>query len=99
MAGSLPSWQALQGGIAGQGSCPARRRQQLPEPFNARFQDARPQAIVGSATPRTRRDDLVRRAARRGVRDAQRRSLSCRALGVPWAGRTSAECGNDLFMG
>src|SRR4029450_614262 len=42
MTGSLPSWQALQGGIAGEVVLPGSPAdQQLPTPFNARFHDVR----------------------------------------------------------
>jgi FAD/FMN-containing dehydrogenase len=52
MTGSLPSWQALQGGIAGEVVLPGSPAdQELPAPFNARFHDVRPRAIVLCATP------------------------------------------------
>jgi FAD/FMN-containing dehydrogenase len=52
MARSTPSWQALQAGIAGEVVLPGSPAyQELPKPFNARFHDIRPQAIVRCATP------------------------------------------------
>ena len=54
MIGSSPSWQALQGGIAGDVVLPGSPGdQQLRKPFNARFHDVPPRAIVLCATPRT----------------------------------------------
>jgi FAD/FMN-containing dehydrogenase len=52
MARSMPNWQALQAGIAGEVVLPGSPAyRQLPKPFNARFHDVRPQAIVVCATP------------------------------------------------
>ena len=52
MTRSIPSWQTLQGGIAGEVVLPGSPAyQELPKPFNARFQDVRPQAVVRCATP------------------------------------------------
>ena len=54
MAGSKPSWEALQRGIAGEVVLPGSPAyQELPKPFNGRFRDVRPQAVVLCATPRT----------------------------------------------
>jgi FAD/FMN-containing dehydrogenase len=52
MARPMPSWEALQGGIAGEVILPdSPAYQELPKPFNARFHAVRPQAVVLSATP------------------------------------------------
>jgi FAD/FMN-containing dehydrogenase len=52
MTRSMPNWQALQGGIAGEVVLPGSPAAEgLPKPFNARFHDVRPQAIVRCATP------------------------------------------------
>jgi FAD/FMN-containing dehydrogenase len=52
MARSMPNWQALQAGIAGEVVLPGSAAYQgIPKPFNARFHDVRPQAIVLCATP------------------------------------------------
>jgi FAD/FMN-containing dehydrogenase len=52
MARSTPSWQALQGAIAGEVVLPGSPAyQELPKPFNARFHHVEPQAIVRCATP------------------------------------------------
>jgi FAD/FMN-containing dehydrogenase len=52
MARSMPNWQALQAGIAGEVVLPGSPAyQEVPKPFNARFHDVRPQAIVLCATP------------------------------------------------
>jgi hypothetical protein len=54
MTRSLPGWEALQGGIAGEVVLPGSPAfEAMPKPFNARFHDVRPQAIVRCATPRT----------------------------------------------
>jgi FAD/FMN-containing dehydrogenase len=57
--GSSPAWPALQGVIAGEvvlaGSRPYDR---VDAPFNARFHDVRPQAIVRCATPEDVRETL-----------------------------------------
>jgi hypothetical protein len=46
--GRCPVWQALQEGSPGAVVAPGSPAyQQLPKPFNARFHDVRPQAIVG----------------------------------------------------
>jgi FAD/FMN-containing dehydrogenase len=52
MAGSMPSWEALQDLIAGEVVLPGSPAyQELPMPFNARFHDVRPQAVVLCANP------------------------------------------------
>jgi FAD/FMN-containing dehydrogenase len=52
MPRSMPRWEALQGGIAGQVVLPGSPAyQELPKPFNARFHEVRPQAVVRCATP------------------------------------------------
>jgi FAD/FMN-containing dehydrogenase len=82
MTGSLPSWQALQGGIAGEVVLPGSpAEQQLPAPFNARFHDVRPQAIVLCATPQ----DVAET-----ISFAQRHGLACaaRSGGHCFAGRS-----------
>jgi FAD/FMN-containing dehydrogenase len=82
MTGSLPSWQALRGGIAGEVVLPGSpAEQQLPTPFNARFDDVRPQAIVLCATPQ----DVAET-----ISFAQRHGLACapRSGGHCFAGRS-----------
>jgi hypothetical protein len=52
MAMSTSSWEALQRAIAGEVVLPGSPAyEELPKPFNARFHDVRPQAIVLCATP------------------------------------------------
>jgi FAD/FMN-containing dehydrogenase len=52
MEGSTPPWQALQRVIAGEVALPGSPAyEQLPKPFNARFHDVQPLAIVQCATP------------------------------------------------
>ncbi len=52
MARPTPSWEALQGVIAGQVVLPGSPPyEQLPKPFNARFHDVRPQAVALCASP------------------------------------------------
>jgi hypothetical protein len=47
MEGSTPPWQALQRVIAGEVALPGSPAyEQLPKPFNARFHDVQPLAIV-----------------------------------------------------
>jgi hypothetical protein len=51
MARPIPSWKALQGGILGEVVLPdSPSYEELPKPFNARFHDIRPHAIVRCAT-------------------------------------------------
>jgi FAD/FMN-containing dehydrogenase len=82
MTGSLPSWQALQGGIAGEVVLPGSPAdQELPAPFNARFHDVRPRAIVLCATP----EDVAET-----ISFARRHGLACapRSGGHCFAGRS-----------
>lgn len=52
MARPMPSWKALQDGIAGEVVLPGSLAyEELPKPFNARFHDVRPQVIVLCVTP------------------------------------------------
>jgi hypothetical protein len=82
MTGSLPSWQALQGGIAGEVVLPGSPAdQELPALFNARFHDVRPRAIVLCATPQ----DVAET-----ISFARRHGLACapRSGGHCFAGRS-----------
>src|SRR5512132_4453503 len=82
MTRSIPSWQTLQGGIAGEVLLPGSPAyQELPKPFNARFQDVRPQAVVRCATPQ----DVAET-----ISFAQRHGLACaaRSGGHCFAGRS-----------
>jgi hypothetical protein len=77
MARSMPNWQALQAGIAGEVVLPGSAAyQEIPKPFNARFHDVRPQAIVLCATPQ----DVAET-----ISFARRHSLACatRSDGLP----------------
>jgi FAD/FMN-containing dehydrogenase len=82
VTGSSPSWQALQGGIAGEVVLPGSPAdQQLRKPFNARFHDVLPQATVLCATP----EDVAET-----ISFAQRHGLACapRSGGHCFAGRS-----------
>jgi FAD/FMN-containing dehydrogenase len=82
VTGSSPSWPALQGGIAGEVVLPGSPAdQQLRKPFNARFHDVLPQAIVLCATP----GDVAET-----ISFAQRHGLACapRSGGHCFAGRS-----------
>ena len=78
MARPMPSWKALEDVIAGEvvlSGSPAYK--EWPKPFNARFNDVRPQAIVLCATPPGRlRDDRFCAAARSGGHCLAGRSVS-----------------------
>jgi hypothetical protein len=77
MTRSLPGWEALQGGIAGEVVLPGSPAfEAMPKPFNARFHDVRPQAIVRCATPQ----DVAET-----ISFARRHSLACatRSDGLP----------------
>jgi FAD/FMN-containing dehydrogenase len=77
--GSTPRWQALQEGIAGEVVLPGSPADQaLPKPFNARFHDVRPQAIVSCATPQDVAETIAF-AARRGLACAPRSGGHCLA--------------------
>jgi FAD/FMN-containing dehydrogenase len=53
MTRPMPSWEALQKVIAGDVVLPGSTAyEEFPKPFNARFHDVRPRAIVQCATPR-----------------------------------------------
>src|SRR4029450_3620596 len=82
MTGSLPSWQALQGGIAGEVVLPGSPAdQELPAPFNARFHDVRPRGIILCDTP----EDVAETSS-----SARRHGLACapRSGGHCLAGRS-----------
>ena len=82
MTGSLPSWQALQRGIAGEVVLPGSAAfAALPEVFNARYHQVRPQAIVCCATPQ----DVAET-----ISFARRHGLACamRSGGHCFAGRS-----------
>jgi FAD/FMN-containing dehydrogenase len=82
VTGSSPSWQALQGGIAGEVVLPGSPAdQQLRKPFNARFHDVLPQATVLCATP----EDVAET-----ISFAQRHGLACapRSGGHCFVGRS-----------
>jgi FAD binding domain len=93
MTGSLPSWQALQGGIAGEVVLPGSPADQaLPAPFNARFHDVRPRAIVLCATP----EDVAET-----ISFARRHGLACapRSGGHCFAGRSVSNGLVPVVMG
>jgi FAD binding domain len=82
MASSMPSWAALQAGIAGEVVLPGSPAYQaLPKPFNARFDEVRPQAVVRCATPQ----DVAET-----ISFARRHGLACatRSGGHCFAGRS-----------
>jgi FAD/FMN-containing dehydrogenase len=85
MAGSTPSWEALQGAIDGEvvlaGSAAYQR---LPAPFNARFEQVRPRAVVRCAGPEDVAE-TVGFARRHGL------ALAMRGGGHDFAGRSSTE--------
>ena len=84
MTRSLPGWEALQGGIAGEVVLPGSPAfEAMPKPFNARFHDVRPQAIVRCATPQ----DVAET-----ISFARRHSLACatRSGGHCFAGRSTS---------
>ena len=77
MAGTVPTWEALQAAIAGEVvvvGTPAY--QQLPKPFNARFHDVRPQAVVRCATPQDVAETIAF-AGRHGLECATRSGGHC----------------------
>jgi FAD/FMN-containing dehydrogenase len=77
MARSTPSWRALQEVIAGEVVLPGSPAdQELPKPFNARFHDVRPQAIVLCATPQDVAETLSF-AGRHGLACATRSGGHC----------------------
>ena len=84
MDGSTPSWEAQQGVIGGEVILPGSPAfEELPKPFNARFHDVRPQAIVRCATPQ----DVAET-----ISFARRHSLACatRSGGHCFAGRSTS---------
>jgi FAD/FMN-containing dehydrogenase len=84
MTGSMPKWQALQGGIAGEVVLPGSRAYQgLPKPFNARFHDVRPQALVLCATPKDVAE-TISFAVRHGI------ACTARSGGHCFAGRSTS---------
>jgi FAD/FMN-containing dehydrogenase len=77
MGRSVPSWEALQRGIAGEVALPGSPAyEELPKPFNARFHAVRPQAIVLCATPHDVAE-AISFAARHGVQGATRSGGHC----------------------
>jgi FAD/FMN-containing dehydrogenase len=77
MARSMPNWQALQAGIAGEVVLPGSHAyQEVPKPFNARFHDVRPQAIVRCATPQDVAE-TISFAGRHGLACATRSGGHC----------------------
>jgi len=77
MTRSMPRWQALQGGIAGEVVLPGSPAfEALPKPFNARFHDIRPQAIVLCATPQDVAE-TISFAGRHGLACATRSGGHC----------------------
>jgi FAD/FMN-containing dehydrogenase len=84
MDGSTPSWEALQGVIGGEVILPGSPAfEELPKPFNARFHDVRPQAIVRCATPQDVAETIAF-AARHGLACATRSGGHC------FAGRSTS---------
>jgi FAD/FMN-containing dehydrogenase len=77
MARPMPGWEALQGVIAGEVVLPASPAyEELPKPFNARFHDVRPQAIVLGATPQDV-SETISFAGRHGLENATRSGGHC----------------------
>jgi FAD/FMN-containing dehydrogenase len=77
MARPMPGWETLQGVIAGEVLLPGSPAyQELPEPFNARFHDVRPQAIVRCATPQDV-SETVSFVGRHGLECATRSGGHC----------------------
>jgi FAD/FMN-containing dehydrogenase len=77
MARSMPSWQALQEVIAGAVVLPGSAAyQELPEPFNARFHEVGPQAVVLCATPQDVAETIAF-AGRHGLECATRSGGHC----------------------
>jgi FAD/FMN-containing dehydrogenase len=77
MTRSMPSWQALQGGIAGDVVLPGSPTfETLPKLFNARFHDVRPQAIIRCATPEDVAE-TISFAVRHGLECATRSGGHC----------------------
>jgi len=84
MTRSMPNWQALHAGIAGEVVLPGSPHyQELPKPFNARFHDVRPQAIVLCATPQDVAETIWF-ARRHGLECAMRSGGHC------FAGRSTS---------
>lgn len=82
MARSMPRWEALQGVIAGEVVLPGSPTYgELPQPFNARFHDVRPRAVVLCAAPQD---------VSEAISFARRHSLECatRSGGHCFAGRS-----------
>jgi FAD binding domain/Berberine and berberine like len=77
MARSMPSWESLQDLIAGQVVLPGSPAyQKLSKPFNARFHDVRPQAVVLCATPQDV-TETISFARRHGMECAPRSGGHC----------------------
>lgn len=77
MATSTPRWEALQGVIAGEvvlAGSPAY--EELPKPFNARFHDVRPQAVIQCATPQDV-SETISFVGRHGLECAMRSGGHC----------------------
>jgi FAD/FMN-containing dehydrogenase len=76
-AGSNPNWGTFQGAIAGEVALPgAPAYDQLPKPFNARFHEVRPQAIVLCATPQDV-SETIRFIGGHGLENAMRSGGHC----------------------
>jgi FAD/FMN-containing dehydrogenase len=77
MTWSMPGWDALQAGIAGEVVLPGSPAyEELSTPFNARFHDVRPQAIVLCATPQDVAE-TISFAGRHGLACATRSGGHC----------------------
>jgi FAD/FMN-containing dehydrogenase len=77
MAGSTPAWAALQRAIGGEVVLPGSAAyEQLPAPFNARFDPVRPQAVVLCATPEDVAE-TISFARRHGLETATRSGGHC----------------------
>src|SRR4030095_4516937 len=77
MPRSMPGWEALQAGMAGEVVLPGSPAyEELPTPFNARFHDVRPQAVVLCATPQDVAETIAF-AGRHGLACATRSGGHC----------------------
>ena len=77
MARTTPRWEALQGVIAGEVVLPGSPAYgTLPKPFNARFHDVRPQAVVLCAAPQDV-SEAISFARRHGLQCATRSGGHC----------------------
>jgi FAD/FMN-containing dehydrogenase len=77
VAGSTPNWGTFQGAIGGEVVLPgAPAYDRLPRPFNARFHEVRPQAIVLCATPQDV-SETIRFIGGHGLENAMRSGGHC----------------------